>query len=333
MMGWSTILSVVLSVLLAAGATAGPTSNDDNLVITRDFFPDSIIKYTSQHDIVNLHVPLNKINFGDDDDDSSDEGENDNVTVFFTEADVDSNGDKQYKGLHVYHTGKATKVLDNGRDATSFNDDSVKVYIGTTDGIYVYENGATKKYGSLSDNIVQIEADNQTATLYFLSEDHQLFSVGDEGNTKNKVEDVSDVTEFVVDYSSNIYYLDSKEHLHVFNQDGVKKFNGLPKGSKVKLVRPMFAQDEGVSAIIGKRHYFLNPNGTLTATGILLEVFPTAYAPDATLLQYYAFDKKIYEYNVIELILSDLKELKDYLDDKRDTINNIATKSRSAFGE
>ncbi|KAI8433805.1 hypothetical protein MSG28_015773 [Choristoneura fumiferana] len=335
-MGLPVILSAVLSLLLASSTTATPhpssvySGSEYKLVVTRKFFPDSSIKYTSQHDIVNLLVPLNKINF-DDDDDSDEEGSN-NVTFFFTEADIENNGDRQYKGLSVYHNGKATKVLENGRDATAFNDDSKKVYIGATNGIYIYEDGATKKYGALSDSIIQIEADNQTGTVYFLTEDHQLFSVGDEGDAKNKVEDVKDVKEFVVDYNSNIFYYDSNEHLHVFNQDGVKKFEDLPKDSTVKLVRPMFSQDEGASAVIGKKVYVINPNATLSPTPVTMEVAPTAYAPDATLLQYYALDKKIYEYNVMDLFVSNFKDLKDYLNDKKDEINKIATKSRSAFG-
>ncbi|XP_063390402.1 uncharacterized protein LOC134676016 [Cydia fagiglandana] len=337
-----TLFSILL-LFLVATTTASPittgdvvatTTNstaEDLLIITENFFLETNVKYTGQHDIVNIIVPLNKINFEDDDE----ERYNNDITIFFVEADLNDKGERKDQGLYVLKNGKATKILDNGRDATALNDDSTKVYLGASDGIYVYDdtNGKTTKYGSLTDNIIQIEADNKTGVVYFLTNDHEVFSVADEGRKKNKV-NLKDVREIAIDYNSNLYYYDNNKDLYLcnLNNGGVQKIEGIPSRKSIKLIRPMFAQEDGVFAIIDDVIYLLNADRTAEKSKGSLKVKPSAYAPEATLIHYYALDKKIYEFNVLAMISPELEELRDFLNDKKNEIQNIATKSRSSFG-
>ncbi|XP_047999854.1 uncharacterized protein LOC125236984 [Leguminivora glycinivorella] len=337
------LLSILPLFLVATTTTASPitagdtqvttnsTANEDTLIITENFFLETNVKYTGQHDIVNIIVPLNKINFEDDDE----ERYNNDITIFFVEADVDDKGERKDQGLYIYKNGKTNKILDNGRDATALNDDSTKVYFGASDGIYIYDdaNGKTNKYGTLTDNIIQVEADNKTGTVYFLTKDHEVFSVADEGKKKNKV-NIKDVREMAIDYDSNLFYYDSNKDLYLCNlkHGAVQKIEGIPSRKSIKLIRPMFAQEDGVFAIIDDVIYLLNADRTAEKSKGTLRVKPTAYAPEATLIHYYALEKKLYEFNVLAIISPELEELKDFLDDKKNEIQNIATKSRSSFG-
>lgn len=327
----TTITASPIATEEAQATTTNSTAGEDTLIITENFFLETNVKYTGQHDIVNIIVPLNKINFEDDDE----ERYNNDITVFFVEADVNDKGERKDQGLYVLKNGNASKLLDNGRDATALNDDSTKVYFGASDGIYVYDdtNGKTNKYGTLVDNIIQIEADNKTGIIYFLTNDHEVFSVADGGKKKNKV-NIKDVREIAIDYNSNLYYYDSKKDLYLcnLNHGGVQKIEGIPSRNSIKLIRPMFAQDDGVFAIIDDVIYLLNADRTAEKSKGTLEVKPSAYAPEATLIHYYALDKKIYEFNVLAIISPELEELIDFLNEKKNEIQNIATKSRSSFG-
>ncbi|XP_061724985.1 uncharacterized protein LOC133530942 [Cydia pomonella] len=196
-----------LSLFLTATATNNEDKNTP--VITRNFVTKTYLKHTSQNDVVNIIVPLNKKYFRVNEDeitylDDIDDAFN---VCFFTEAD-NVKGDRKYQDLYIYKNGETTKILENGRDATAFSNEG-KAYLGACDGIYVYDyrNSTTYKYGSLTDNIIQIEANHQTGVLYFVTYDHQVFSVADEGTKKNKI-NINDAQEIAFDFNNNLYYYD-----------------------------------------------------------------------------------------------------------------------------
>ncbi|XP_061705699.1 uncharacterized protein LOC133516696 [Cydia pomonella] len=96
---------------LVALAVAAPPSNDEQLIVTNKFYPDSYAIYTGRHDIVDIVVPFNQINCSEDSDEVTDETK---LAIFFVEADVKDDGTYDYKGLYTYKNGVTKKVLENG---------------------------------------------------------------------------------------------------------------------------------------------------------------------------------------------------------------------------
>lgn len=171
-------LFVLVSLLAAAPSTTSDDSDDDDkLAITYKYFLDDYIKYTAEHDIVKIVVPLNSLNF-DEGDDSSESSEVDSdVILFFVEADVQTDGNKDYRGLYVLRDGKAKMILENGRDAAASGDDSKLVFLAADDGIYVYNytTNSAEKYGNVTDSIIEIEKEKEGDVLYILTADHEVF--------------------------------------------------------------------------------------------------------------------------------------------------------------
>ncbi|XP_068624411.1 uncharacterized protein [Battus philenor] len=310
------------------------SGESDRLTITKHFYPDSFVVYKGKHDIVNILVPLNSLNFDEDseDDDTSDD---DNTTVFFVEADKDAKGKRIDRGLYVLKGGKATKILDNGRDAAASSDNSKEVFFGAQDGIYTYnqKDNTAVKYGSVTDSIIGIAKENITDAIYILTEDNIVYKVTESGEKKEKVENVDGALEIVLDYSDNLYYYGADKQPYVLTADGVQKINGLPEHPKsVRLVKPPFVIEEGVPFISDNEVYFIYPNGTSEVTGFDFKpnAKPTAYGIEATLIQYYGYNKKIYEYNILAILLNEaIDELKNFLETKSSTIQSMSTRSRS----
>ncbi|KAM3968654.1 uncharacterized protein ACR2FA_012516 isoform 1-T2 [Aphomia sociella] len=332
------ILAIFTTSLLIALASAAPTTDtsqeSDKTIITKDFFLDDLVKYTSQHDIIQIVVPLNALNFEDDDDDFSTESDEESSVIFFVEADIDNEGKKDYKGLYVLKKGKATKLLENGRDAAAVNDDSKLVYFAASDGLYVYnakENKA-EKYGTLTDNIIGIAKENSTETLYIVTDNNELYKVTEEGTKKTKLDEAKNVQQIVLDYNENIYFYGEDKQAYVINAEGAKKIEGLPeKPSSVYLLKPPFVLEDSVPFVVDDKVYYVYANGTSELSEFELQAKPTAYGMEATLIEYFAYNKKIYEFNILALILGQIKDLfeVDFFKDKVESIQSIATRSRS----
>ncbi|CAK1594856.1 unnamed protein product [Parnassius mnemosyne] len=312
------------------------SSENEKITITKDFFHDSFIVYRGKHEIVNIIVPLNSLNFDDDaeDDDTSDDS---NATLFFVEADEDAAGNRIDKGLYIFKDGKAKKLLDNGRDAAASSDDSKDVFFGAKDGIYKYDpkENAAVKYGTVTDSIIGIAKENSTDVIYILTEDHNLYKVTEDGQKKVKIDDVVGAQEIVLDYSNNLYFYGENKQPYVVNADGVKKIEGLPENpTSVILIKPPFVVENGVPFICDNVAYIIYANGKSEKTEFDFKsnAKPSAYGMEATLIQYYAYHKKIYEYNILTLVLSGIvDELKNFLENKASTIQSMATRSRSSL--
>ncbi|XP_046974432.1 uncharacterized protein LOC124540769 [Vanessa cardui] len=305
-------LMVLSLVGLALGA---PTSSEDDevIVVSKDFFSKDSVIYSGKHKIVNLIVPLNGLNHDNDTNDSSEYSPNSNeielnILMFFVEADVDSYGNRVDRGLYVLRNGKATKILENGRDAAASRDDSNLAFFGAKDGIYVYDyaTNSAKKYGTVDDSIICIGKEETGDVIYILTENHEMFKVSNGGMVKEKLNDVVGARQFVLDLSNNIYFYTEDKQAYVRTADGVKKIEGLPQNpSSVTLVNPpLFLYDDAVPFVVDNSLYFISVNGTTDDARTIFEpkAKPSAYAPEAFVIQYYAYNKKIYEFNLIAKI-------------------------------
>lgn len=325
---------LAIFTLLAGLALSAPTSKeDDRLVVTSDFFPEELKIHAAEHEIVNILVPLNALNFDDDDDDDDDnENSGNDAIIFFVEADI-TDGVKDYKGISVIKNKQATKLLETGTDASAANDDTKTAYFGATDGLYVYndKDNTAEKYGTVTDSIISLAKVNGSDIIYILTNTNELFKVTEEGTKKDKIADVVGAQQIVLDYSNNLYYYNAEKEAFVVNADGVKKIEGLPANpTDINLIKPPFVIEDGVPVIVDNKAYIIYVNGSSELTDFEFVVKPTAFAMEATLVQYYAYNKQIYEYNILTIIFGTmLEELKSFLDDKSDQIQSIATRSRS----
>ncbi|CAH1642543.1 unnamed protein product [Spodoptera littoralis] len=326
------ILFFTVSLLVGLAYSAPVSSEEDEtVVVTPEFFPDEIAVHTFDHDPVKILTPLNALNFEDDEDDES--SDSDATTTFVVLADKDDQGKKVYKGLYLLTSGEATKILENGKDAAAANDDTKLVYFAASDGIYVYnaEKKSADKYGSVSDDLIGIAKVNGSDAIYVLSADHFVYKVTENGNKKVKVDPIVDAQQIILDYQNNLFYYTSDKSVYVYVNGEVKKIGGLPEhASYVEILNPAFVFENGAPVIVDNKSYLIYENGTSEAGDFEFQVKPTAYSMEATLIQYYAYNKKVYEYNVLAIILGEvLEELKKFLDDKTDAIQSIATRSRS----
>ncbi|CAH2098617.1 unnamed protein product [Euphydryas editha] len=330
-----------LAVLSLVGIVLSAPTNDDNdkLIITKSMFMKELVKYSGSHEIVNLLLPLNSLNFDENDssesNSNSNESDADNFILFFVEADIDSEGKYVDQGLYVLKKGKATKLLDHGRDAAASSDNSTQVFFGAADGIYVYnkENNSAEKYGTVTDSIIGIAKESTGDVIYILTENHEVYKVSNEGTTKEKLDDIVNARQIVLDKSNNIYFYSDDKKAYVRTSDGVKKIEGLPENlSSLTLIKPPFFLEDGAGFVAENDVYVIYSNGSSKYVGYEFKpnAKPSAYAIQAVLIQYYALDKKIYEFNIMSLITKDFADelLKEFLNDKEDDIKSITKKSR-----
>ncbi|CAG4960818.1 unnamed protein product [Parnassius apollo] len=295
----------------------------DQSTITKKIYYDSPVVYKGKHEIVNIIVPLNSLNF-DDEYEGDDTSIDRNTILFFVESDEDGAGNRIDKGLYVLKDGKAKKLLDNGRDAAASFDNSKDVFFSAKDGIYKYDpkENIAVKYGTVTDSIIGIAKENATDVIYILTEDHNLYKVTEDGQKKVKMDDVVGAREIILDYSNNLYFYDENKQPYFVNDDGVKKIVGLPKNpTSVRLIRPPFAIDNGALFISDNVAYLIYPNGTSERTNFNFKsnAKPSAFGLETTTIHYYAYHKKIYEYNVLSRVPSG------------STIQSTATRSRSSL--
>ncbi|XP_032524449.2 uncharacterized protein LOC116775636 [Danaus plexippus] len=333
-------LAYLCIFLLIGEYLAAPLSeeNDEKIVIPRQIFDKSLVKYKAEHDIVDIIVPLNALNFDEsmkDSDSKSESDENDltDVTVFLVEADF-KDGKRIDHGLYLYKNDEVKMILPNGRAAASSSNENKLVYFGASDGLYVYnvDSKSADKYGKFSDSIIDIATNEDGKHIYILSEDHILYNVTNGGEDKVILDEVEDAQEIVLDDSENIYFYDDNKDVFIKNADGIIKVQGLPEGGKsLKLVNPPFIMEESIPLMIDNVLYVVYANGTSDAPGLEFSpnAKPTAYGADAVLVQYYAYNKRLYEFNLLSLIAEDIFE---GMQDEVENIRNNAEKGKNSLG-
>ncbi|CAG4960838.1 unnamed protein product [Parnassius apollo] len=326
--------SKLLIILLLVGTINADVVSEEYdehevITITKDFYRKNFIIYNAKHDVVNILVPTNSLNFDENDDEEKKENFDKYLILFFVEADVDTAGNIVDKGLYVYKNGQATKLLENGRDAAASSDNSTDVFFGAKDGIYMYDNKENKavKYGSVTDDIIAIAKENATDVIYYLNKDHELYKVTDNGKKSVKINDVVGAQEIVLDRANNLYFYTEDKQVYVLNENGVKKFTELPEHPKsVKLIKPPVLE-EGVVLLTFNAFYVLYPNGKckLAQFVITSNAKPSAYAMEGTVVQYFAYHKKIYKYNLLEILAGDVfEDLNKLLEENQGIILNAS---------
>ncbi|CAH2061771.1 unnamed protein product, partial [Iphiclides podalirius] len=299
--------------LLVGLASAAPVFEKDSskILVTKDFFPESLAIYSSEHDIVNMYVPINGLNFKKDDDESEEERK---VLLFFVEADQDEYGNRDYRGLYVFKDGVPKKLLEGGRDAAAANDYEKDVYLAAHDGIYWYnyEENVAEKYGSITDSIIGIAKETDTDVIYILTEDKKVYRVTEDGNKKEWIEEIGEAEQIILDYENNLYYYGSDKQPYVYNEDGVKKIEGAPIGAKkVQLLKPPLYSENVVPFVADGQSYVIYADGYAEEFDLEFEpdAIPTAYAMEATLMQYFAIDKTIYEFDLAEMMVDGIYDV------------------------
>ncbi|KPJ01198.1 hypothetical protein RR46_03069 [Papilio xuthus] len=305
------MVNLKLLIFVIIGVVAAIPIEDT--LIHKDYFQDCLIVYQSEHDIVNILVPTNSINFDDKDEMNNIDDYQKKLVIFFVEADI-KNGERIDKGLFVLKNGNVSKLLDNGRDAAASADDSQNVFFGTENGIYIYNNLRIKAeaYGNVTDNVISIVKENGTDAIYYLNKDNELFKVTDKGNKVIKINEVVDAQEMVLDMKNNLYYITKDKDIFVYNNSSIKKIEGFPeKAEYFKLIKPPTMIKDSALVLCDNQFYWIYSNGTCEKTRFQIETDarPTAYAMEAGIFQFYSYNKKIYRYNIIEQQKEPLKEL------------------------
>ena len=321
-------ITSLISILLVGACNAAPPAQD----ILYNWLS---IKYSGEHDIVKIIVPLSSVHF---DELESIANKEEDGPIFFVEADVDKKGDRVYKGLYSLQDGKAKKVLENGRDAAASADHSRQVFFGASDGIYKYnqKDDSAEKYGSVVDSIIGIAKEKSGDVIYILSDDYVVYKVSENGNKKEKLEDILNAKQIILDFADNLYFISNDKVPYVRSAEGVKKIKGLPANPyHVEFIRPSYTLLNGVLFVSDAVIYMLYANGTSERSNYEIKslVKPSAYAPDGEYVQYYAYDKKLYKYNALKWIVQGLQfGLHNFLSAKAKDIRSGAVDAKTIFG-
>lgn len=293
-------------VVLLGLAAAAPV--DEKVVITKDFYPESLVIYSSEHEIVKMTVPVNGINLRNDEEEDDEDRK---ILLFFVEAEkVD--GKWEDRGLYVFRDDAPEKLLEGGRDAAAAYDDERDVYLAADDGIYWYnyDENTVEKYGSVTDSIIGIEKETDSDVIYILTEEHEVYKVTEEGTKKEKIVDYAE--EIVVDYNNRLYFYGEDKQPYVFNENGLTKIEGIPEGAEeVKLLRPPVYAQDAVPFIVDEKSYVLYGSGYAEKFSFEFEADarPSAYAMEAGRMQYYAFEGKIYEFDLEDVVFGRIFDL------------------------
>ncbi|XP_061725307.1 uncharacterized protein LOC133531190 [Cydia pomonella] len=307
-------ICLLVGCCFAAPSDSKESKAPDTLIIN-NFLKEEYVIYTSKHDIVKIFAPLNQFPKHDfwsewttvhGDSSSSEEAPAHPRQLFIVEADI-SNGKQTEQGLYVYNNGTVTKLLDNGRDAVANNENVI--YFGASDGIYKYNEAANKaeKHGSVTDNIVQLAFYNFTDSIYYVTSNHEVFKLNAEATSSEKVSQLKDVQSLVFGFDRKAYYYDSKKDVYVYDHENnvaPRKIEGLPaKIDSIALFSPLLGMEEGANLLLNNVVYLIKPDATASITKSRVEGQPTAYEPKPTCHQFYAQNKKLYEIDVMGLLM------------------------------
>ncbi|XP_068624490.1 uncharacterized protein [Battus philenor] len=305
------LLTVIALTLLGYASTAPTSDGTKKYVITKDVYVDSFVIYTGEYEIVNIIVPLNGLNYGVNADSK--------YLFFFVEADYES-GSRIDKGLYVFKNDEPKKLLENGRDAAAANDEGKEAYIAADDGIYLYDDEkiSVEKYGTITDSIIGIAKPSGSDLIYILTEDKVVYKVTEGGERKEKIEEIVAAEQIVVDYNNNLYYVDADNQIYIYKTGEVIKLEGVPKKSiQAKLLKPSLLSDNSLLYIVDGSLYLIKDDEAklLDYIEISPDTEPSAYGVEPGWMQYYAKDKKIYQYDLLYLELSYFETLLGEIED------------------
>lgn len=304
--------------------TTTPAADDDIIKIDDEFFSVEFKIHTAENEIVKLYYPINALNLGDDDD----ENETTDRYIFFIEADEDG----KYKGISVLINNQTYPLLPTGTSVASSIENQKIAYFGASDGLYLYNGtkNAAEKYGTVTDNIIDIAKANGTEDIYIVTDKNEVYKVTENGTKKDLIPEAAGAKKIVLDDTNNLYFYGEDKKLSILTAEGVKKVEDLPEATNITLLNPAFVMEQSIPVIVNNKAYFVASNGSVETASAEFEVAPSAVSVEATLMLYMAKGNSIYEYNVLAIIMSEsMSQLKDFLNDRTDEIQSLSTRSRS----
>ncbi|XP_063368236.1 uncharacterized protein LOC134656610 [Cydia amplana] len=290
----------VACCLLASRVSAAPASAFATASSNDEVLSQSTLLHTADHDVTSLGVLF---------------GEGEEV-VFFIESDVKERGERVDYGLYALTKDPkskrmvSTKLLDSARDIAVASLTNA-AYFAAKDGIYVYDKkkNSAEKYGSVSDDVISIAAENGTGVLYYVNKQHQLYKVS-EGQKPTIIDAVKNAEQFTLDKKGHLYFYTTDKKFYVYDGQSVKPVEGIPSNlNKVWFVRtPLFVED--YCLVNGEDEYYqIWGNATAVGAGSSRGSFAvSALSVDTGFLAYFATDRKIYEFNVLAKVVAGIMD-------------------------
>lgn len=226
-------------------------------------------------------------------------------SIFFTVSDPILEGGAC---IYVLEGLAAYEILEGGRDSTSDYSKDKTVYFGAKDGIYKYDHDSlsAKKFGPFEDDIIQLQKANGTDKIYILTHAGKLLVLENNGTIRTKVKNVICASEFVLDTSNNIYFIDCDSKMIYIIKSAEERHNLtatlVDEFQEIKLLRPAFIMEKCIPFIGDGILHILYANGTYESKDINIVQVPSAFSIDAAIYIVAALDGKIYEVNVIEIL-------------------------------
>lgn len=266
---------------------------------SESIFRDDQIIFTSHFNITKVLVPS----------DGKYIQSNDIPSIFFTISDPKLDGGSC---IYVLEGFAAYEVLEGGRDSTTSYGSDKGVYFGAIDGIYKYspDTLSAKKFGVFRDNIIQIQKANGSDAIYILTYEHKLFKLENNATVRTKITAVVCALEFVLDTNNNIYYIGCHDRMpHIVKSNGLVHSltaSVMEEFKQITLLRPAFVMEDCIPFFGDGNLYILYANGTSEKKEFQIQERPTAFSVDAALYIVAALDGRLYEFNVMEVLLKSM---------------------------
>lgn len=287
--------------ILFASTLSSPTSKNSSI-----FSKEQII-FSSSFNITKVLVPADGNQY------ILYEESSDLPSIFFTVSDPKLDGGSC---IYVLEGLAAYEILEGGRDSTADYSTDRTVFIGAKDGVYKYDpdSFSAKKLGPFKDSVIQLQKANGTDKIYILRDDGKLLVLERNGTVKNRVKNVVCATQFVLDTSNNIYFVQCGDKtIHILKADESNiRITGsvIDEFDDIKLIRPAFIMEESIPFLADGVLYILHANGTSEETDFKIIEKASAFSVDAALYFVGAMDGKIYEFNLMEVMLKSMFEEK-----------------------
>ncbi|XP_037294049.1 uncharacterized protein LOC115451639 [Manduca sexta] len=262
--------------------------------INTTMFRDEHIIFSSEFNITRLLVPADGNRYLHVD-------PTDMPSIFFTVSDPKAEGGSC---IYVLEGLAAYEVLEGGRDSTSDYSSNKEVYFGAKDGLYIYqqETLSAKKYGPFRDDIIQLQKANGSDSIYILNNDYKMYLVEKNGTVKSKINICAN--QFVLDTSNNLYYVSCIDNrIHIVKSDDSKSYTVTEEFKNVSLLRPAFMMEKCIPFFDNGDLYVLFSNGSWERKDFYIGERPSAFSVDAALYLVTALNGKIYEFNVMDVLL------------------------------
>ncbi|XP_069363425.1 uncharacterized protein [Maniola hyperantus] len=272
-------------------------------------FRSEQIIFTSGHNITKLLVPADGTSYIQED-------FSDVPSIFFTISDPTLDGGSC---IYVLEDLAAYEILEGGRDSTSDYSTDRSVYFGSKDGIYKYdaETLSAKKFGPFRDDIIQLQKANGSDTIYILTAKNKIYKIENNGTVKSRIQSVTCALEFVLDTSNNLYFISCDDSLPRIVKPNGNLVTYVPSVTgdfkEIKLIRPAFLMENSIPLFADGWLHVLYENGSSEKKDFYINEHPTACSVDAALYLVLALNGKIFEFNVMEAMLTSMFGYSDYM--------------------